>query len=253
MAIFGSFELADDVVPAALLPVTAVGIHRIKRIRSADDSYDIRQIVRADPLRIAFAVISLMVIACTVVRLWQKRKSRENLLSPDRMCFHDRIFFIGQARCLFQNRIRDRDFPDVVQKRTPVNLIHFFLCRMKAFQIFRYQPRIIRNALGMLSRVVILFIDHPSDRCHGIDHQLLCIFNSCFHFCFHRFFFFFLSNPVFFEQQVRDKHQQKKGPVKYRVIEAVIPGIRVRHLFTRRSHRPQDRKYRFPGSFPCCC
>ena len=174
-------------------------------------------------------------VACAVVRLRQEGKPGENLSPPHRVRFHDRVFLVVQAVCLFQNRIRDRNFSNIVQKRTAVNLIQFFFCRSITFQICCNQPRIISDTLGMLSCVVIFFINHPSDGRHGTYHQSLCILNRRGNFRFHRILFPLLLNPVFFKQQIGDKHQQKKGPVKHRVIKAVIPGVRIRHFFTQRT------------------
>ena len=101
MRSFVALQLFDDFIIFHFLTVNAAGVHGVIGIRHTDNPPDNGNIFSYHTVRIAFAVVALMVIQYAVAYIRKRGQVLYHLRTLDRIQFDDVELFFGQFGRLF--------------------------------------------------------------------------------------------------------------------------------------------------------
>ena len=108
-------------------PIWPLGGHRLERVGAVEDPGQLRDLLTDQPIRIARAVVPLVVVADDRQLRGQLGDRGDDLRTEHRVAVHDRPLILGQPVRLEQNVIRDADLPDVVEQAAPLQGLHLRL------------------------------------------------------------------------------------------------------------------------------
>jgi len=147
-------------------PVGTRGRQRVVDIRDSHDLRCDRDLVAAQAVGIARAIIALVMPADDGLQVPGELDGGEQLEAPDRMHLHDLELLARQRAGLVQDLVRHPDLAKIVQVRAQPNRGQG---RFIQRQFARYGKGALRHALAMAERVAIRRFDRLPPLAHHVE------------------------------------------------------------------------------------
>src|SRR2546423_654803 len=160
-----SLELLQRLGPVTGLAVRPRARHRLERVSHVEDSALDRDLVPAQPIRVASAVDPLMQVADPRGELRHARAG-DDRAAELRMPAHDGDLLPRQATRLQEDGVADPDLADVVEERGHANLLDALLAQAHR----RGERRGVEgDALGVHVRVRVARVNRAGERVNGVE------------------------------------------------------------------------------------
>jgi hypothetical protein len=105
-----------------IVAVASVGGHCVIAVCHGNDPRRKRDVFAAFAVRVALAVIAFMMIPGADAQVGGAADAGQDLVSDDRMLFDRGKFFVRQPPFLGNDRIRNADLADIMQKCSKINI-----------------------------------------------------------------------------------------------------------------------------------
>ena len=110
-------------------PVRPGGGHRLEGVGDVEDARELRDLVADEPVRVAGAVVPLVVVADDRQLRRQLRDRRDDLRAQHRVGVHDHPLVAGEPLRLQQDVVRHADLADVVEQAAPLERLELGVAR----------------------------------------------------------------------------------------------------------------------------
>ena len=117
LAACGPPQLGERVLGRAGAAVDAGREHRVERVGDVDDPRAERDVLPAQPVRVAGAVEALVVVLDRRHGVAEEAEPVDDPRALLRVVLHERPLQPGERRRLEEDRVRDRELADVVEER----------------------------------------------------------------------------------------------------------------------------------------
>ena len=137
--------------------------HRVERVGDVDDPGAERDLLAAEPVRVAGAVEALVVVADRRHRVLEEAEAVDDARALLGVALHQRPLLARQARRLEEDRVRDRELADVVEERRVAEQVEL---RLREAELAADRERELLHAPRVAGGVRVARVDRRREGLH---------------------------------------------------------------------------------------